>query len=252
MHKKRRSRSRARKKRLRKYIGVAALGIVTAAMILLAVVMTSAGEQPRDGGALPAGTASEGGQLPYAVWIGDSFTEGTGAADAESSYAMLVSARLGWYPVIDAEGATGFVADGKTHAPDNDAVPQRLANIHIVPKVVIVDAGRNDGAADFATQVTPAVTGYLNAIRARWPGAKIVLIVPYFLHSDGPVLEFKKLYAVEAARTGAVLVDPLSEGWFNTVDKTDLTHTDGIHPNAEGHTYIAAKLTERLGSLGVR
>jgi acyl-CoA thioesterase-1 len=251
MHRQRRSRSRAGKKRLWQYASVAALGVITTALIWSAMVMTSAGGQPRNGETPSGGTATEGGQLPYALWVGDSFTEGTGAADSASSYPMLVSRRLGWYPVIDAQGGTGFVADGKVNFPANVAVPQRLATIQVVPKVVVIDAGRNDGAADFATQITPAVTSYLDAIRARWPEAKIVLIVPYFLHSTESVLEFKNLYAHEAARMSAVLIDPFSEGWFDGENRADLTYTDGVHPNAKGHAYIAGRLIERLDSLGL-
>lgn len=222
-----------------------------AALIVLALTMTHAVEQPREGGASSDPATSQGEQLPYAVWVGDSFTEGTGAAETAASYPVLVSRRLGWYPVIDAQGGTGFVADGKTNSPNNVAVPQRLATIHVVPKVVIVDAGRNDGAADFATQITPAVTSYLDAVKVKWPEAKIVLIVPYFLNSPVPVLDFQNLYTEEAARTDAVLVDPMSEGWFNIDKRNELIYQDGVHPSPQGHAYIADKLIDRFKSRGL-
>lgn len=189
---------------------------------------------------------------PVALWIGDSYTEGTGANGFGNSYASIVSRKLGYIPFADAQGGTGYVADGKNNTKTNVPVPDRLDKVRVRPNLVVLDVGRNDGAADFTKTVKPAAQTYINEVRAKWPEAKIVFLVPYYIQTLGPFRTFQSFYAEEAQRVGAYVVDPVGEGWFKGQEMPPLIYTDGIHPSQKGHAFIASKMLARFDELGLR
>lgn len=180
---------------------------------------------------------------PSSLWIGDSFTQG-GAA-----YPRIVCAELGWYCNIDAQGGTGF-----THIAPEVREFTRLF-IERVPTsaerykadLIIIDGGRNDMSIN-GEEVTAAMRVYLGAVTAAWPDAKVVIIVPFRLETE-PSYEYSAfLPGIRdvADSFGAAVLDPYAEGWFVGADLPAMVIEDEFHPNAQGNSYIAAKLEASL------
>jgi len=123
-----------------------------------------------------------------ALWVGDSFTRGEGAdVPAAQTYPYLVGARVGWRCHVDAQNGTGFVNDGYLARPGLAPLIDRLADTtrRVRADIVIVDAGRNDGMASEA-ELRAAITRYVAALRAAYPQARLVLVLPTLLAASQP------------------------------------------------------------------
>ena len=55
-------------------------------------------------------------RVPSALFTGDSYTAGTGAADPHHGYACLATQAMGWHYNLDAEGGTGYLNDGASNS----------------------------------------------------------------------------------------------------------------------------------------
>ena len=193
--------------------------------------------------------------VPAALWIGDSFTAGIGGSRAGRPYPGVVSARLGWVSLVDAEGGTGYINDGRANEASFAPFSGRLADDvrRYRPDIVIVDGGRNDRWST-EQDLTKAVTSYLSAVHAAWPQARLVVILPSFLTSklDADLRDVRLYIRQAAERQGAFVVDPARLGWLSSEPKQVLVSADGVHPNDAGHTWYAAQLTNALRELALR
>lgn len=233
-------------------VGLGALAVAVLAGALFAVQgpgEAPAAQQP----AAAVATYPAAPEQVAALFVGDSFTAGTGAADQQHAESCLTAAELGWICNLDAQGGTGFVADGRADSPTSGPLASRLAQTHqhYLADVIVVDAGRNDAALP-AAQVRGAVTAYLKALRAAWPEAELVLVAPYFLDSTSPLgTPGTAFLRAQAERFDAQLIDPVGEGWVRDDRTSGLTVEDGVHPSPEGHAYLARHLVEDLRRLGL-
>ncbi len=181
------------------------------------------------------------------VWVGDSYTSGSGAASPYETWPALTAYAMNWIFTVDGEGGSGFINDGHS----NDLAFQPLAGRFAqtaeenLADVVLVDAGRND--PDTRATVS-AARKYLNRVHRAWPQAKVVLIAPYYLTQDVKVNpSLREFYKARAKRSDTYLIDPVAEGWATSHTKR-LLISDGIHPNPKGHKYIAEHLVADLKS----
>lgn len=183
------------------------------------------------------------------LWLGDSYTYGVGAGGPGDGEACLTAAKLHWVCKLDAEGGTGFVADGhensKSHRPLGDRLEQTATKY--APNVVVIDAGRNDFGASRSSLRT-ATEAYFKRVHQAWPDARLVVVAPYLLgHSESPdgawFTTFEKGLADEY---GGVFIDPVADGWAS---KKGLTISDHVHPSPEGHAWIAEHLAKSLRSI---
>ncbi|MEV8131333.1 SGNH/GDSL hydrolase family protein [Pseudarthrobacter oxydans] len=235
-------------------IGLALLALATGLAVFYAMSQDNSGRQEALAARAEAPAPSPSpAKKPrtVALWIGDSYPENSNAGGHGYAYPRLASIKMGWTEGVDAQGGTGFINDGKTNSPSNVPVPERLDRFTGNPRYVIVDAGRNDAKADFATETAPAVRSYLDALKAKWPEAKLILVVPYFMTSEKPNTAFAELYAEEAVRLGGVVIDPLVEGWLRKDVSGMMVANDKVHPNQDGQRYIAEHLAERFKALGI-
>lgn len=188
-----------------------------------------------------------------ALWVGDSFTAGTGTKAAELSEACQASELLEWVCVQDAQGGTGFVADGKVNSPSFGPLKSRLARTAADRPnvdVVVVDAGRNDAGVP-AARFAAAATEYFDALTAAYPDRPVIVVAPYFLGADGPSMTSMRAYlSREANRRGWYFIDPLAEGWPQRLG--GLRSPDGVHPTPAGHMAIAKELADEIQRLGIQ
>ena len=178
--------------------------------------------------------------------VGDSYA---------NSYPDMVTDALGWNLAVDVQDGTGFVDHADKPSPAHAPFIERLdrdAETYDVD-YVLVDGGRIDLDTP-PEQVVPAADRYVDEAHARWPKAKIVVVLPVFADSpvsaNYPPLAEGLRRAVEGV--GGYLIDPLAQGWYTDVVAKYLLLQDGRHLNYNGETYyakkIVANLTQMFGS----
>jgi lysophospholipase L1-like esterase len=206
---------------------------------------------------------------PRVLFVGDSYTGGAGVEDSQDAYPELIAQKAKWDLHLDAQGATGFIEDGRGVADNFDSsrlIDRLAADKQNFPKVdlLVVDAGRDDLTEQTlskpvlayhpADEVANAILEYLTQARRQWPDAKIVEIFPAFVSTSKPYDGYPELLAKVSAGLSAVggtLVDPIAEGWYANIETASIMDPDGLHPNRRGHAYIAVRLMESLRQSGV-
>jgi len=194
---------------------------------------------------------------PSALWVGDDFTAGLGASEPRvDGYACRTSITLGWTCNLDAQAGTGYINNGRTNDDTYLPFKDRLTTVRrkYLADVIFVDGGRNDGNKGVNLAGT-AAENFLKRLRALWPDAEIVVIAPYYLASTRQTYGFgvgltDRLKPVVKA-IDAHLIDPIGKGWIPPPDLQKLLSDNKVHPNDEGHRYLAKKLTAELRGLGI-
>jgi lysophospholipase L1-like esterase len=199
-----------------------------------------------DNSSLPATPKAVEVTQPVAAFIGDSYTQGTGAS-AGKNWVQLAASASGLSAVNLGRGGTGYVAVsglsgcGLEKCP---AYPDMVAQaVAAKPSVVVVAGGQND-FLDFARDpeaVKAAVRKTYTDLRAALPKAKIVAVGPSTpWEVSASVREFDKVVQDAATSVKASYVSLLEP---NVITKAMIL-PDGAHVNDTGHKAIA----ERVGA----
>ncbi|WP_255450179.1 SGNH/GDSL hydrolase family protein [Skermania sp. ID1734] len=190
---------------------------------------------------------------PSVLFVGDSFTAGAGLG-THDGYSYIVCRTIGWNCDVDAQGATGFISDGRAFRTDSNRAIDRLDEDKEIFSVdaVIIDAGRNDLGYP-ADRVLPAIAAYIAKVKSLWPTAKLAAIVPSYLSSI-PYFTYPQIrdgYTRLAAAEGVTLIDPVAEGWYRGIDISTLTNeASPIHPSLYGARFIAERIVRDLRDTG--
>jgi len=197
----------------------------------------------------PAGstpTPSAAPERTVAVFLGDSYTAGWGAAKGEG-YVGPVAAELGWLGIPAGESGTGYVDDsdrvGQTvYAGRVEDVPS------LEPDVVVVQGSTND-VGEPAGAVRAAAGELYAQLAAQVPDARIVVVGPAAPPSVDPVgvRDVRNELQQAASDAGLPFVDPIAEGWLRPADGL---FADDLHPNATGYARLAQALVVDLHRLG--
>ncbi|WP_157548615.1 SGNH/GDSL hydrolase family protein [Nonomuraea candida] len=177
---------------------------------------------------------------PVMMFVGDSFTVGSGPVPRRRTYAAQAARLLGRQPVIAGAGGTGFCNEGRAGRTFRRSFERELA-WRPAPELLVISGGHNDRRWS-APRVRRAAARLLAQVRAHWPRTRTVMVGPIWL-GEPP----RKAYVVRdalaaAARAGEVaFLDPLRERW-----PAGTTLPDGVHPTLAGHESIAAWLAEEL------
>ncbi|OBI05560.1 SGNH/GDSL hydrolase family protein [Mycobacterium scrofulaceum] len=183
--------------------------------------------------------------------VGDSYASGTGDRGVVT-YPHLIADKFGWNLVLDAQPGTGFVAGSTDRPPTRVPFIDRLAHDAETPRVdyVIVDGGRDD-VGEPPERVVAAANDYIGKVRSAWPRAEIIVIVPAYAKPDvaANYPDLAQGLQVAGERVGAYVIDPVVERWYFDSRDKQLLDSDGIHLNAEGQTYYAAKIIANMTQL---
>lgn len=193
-------------------------------------------------------TPSVGTNLPTALFIGDSYTQGVGASSLDNAFISLVALAERWRPVNGGYGGTGYLATagrsacGLAYCPSFGESLRRSAGAR--PEVVVISGGRND-ISFRPTKFAGAVDKTLREARDLFPLAKIYVVLPIWDDRPAPAFigEAREAVRQAALSSGATYLD-IGEPLF---DQSALVSADGIHPNDAGHAAIARALIKALG-----
>ncbi|PXA70024.1 SGNH/GDSL hydrolase family protein [Cryobacterium arcticum] len=231
------------------------LGILAIAVVVLTVMAV---QGPRPGaptaaaGPIPTFGTVTSDPHPVAAFVGDSYTTGTGATvKVKTRWTALVSAEMEWKEVNLGRGGTGYATTsgrsgcGKEYCPSFvEMIPEVLA---VDPDVVFISGGRSDIRAWDADPsiVIAAITQTYADMRSAVPDARIIAVGPAV---SGTVTQdaIDMDLAVESAATavGAEFISLLNP----SVLDASLLSGDRIHPNNAGHSAIARRIVEGLGT----
>jgi lysophospholipase L1-like esterase len=185
------------------------------------------------------------------VFLGDSYTGGSGASNAAKRWSSLVAAAQGWTEINQGVGGTGYGT--RRNRPPGQPYPARLAEVaEAQPAVVVVSGGLNDLRSP-ATTVARGVSQTYSVLRSLLPAVEIIAVAP-FSNDVAPTTALRTIAAeVRRAATsvGAVFVDPgyVLEG------HAELVHQRGQfrgHPNDAGYARMALAIDSALAALPTR
>lgn len=205
------------------------LAVAAAATLLVAACAGPATQAP------PPATASA--DAPVALFLGDSYTEGSGLATDELStrWATVLAKRLDWTEVNAGCNGSGYTRPGA--ACGNNYV-ERLPSLEEVdPDVIIVSGGVNDlGATE--DLIDTQVRETFKALHETFPEAELYAVngIYYMGPVTPPLLAYlNEAVAHATAQAGGTYLDigdPL-------LGHPELMGPDGVHPNPAGHELIA-------------
>lgn len=184
------------------------------------------------------------------VIFGDSWTKGTGAARPELGYAHLTGASLGWSNTVLGAGGTGYMNPGTGGV---GPFAQRLGGmpVNAEARLVIMQGSVNDQSQDLPN-FAPAVEKALNAAKAKFPNAQLVVlgpapatlpVAPNLRQIDG------KLRQTAEAR-GIPYISPVQDFWVTESNFSEVIDRAQLnHPSTAGHAYLAEQTVKALKDL---
>lgn len=238
------------------HVGAALAAVVVlalAAVVAVGVALKHTGSSVPQAGQAIGYTAPPPDKHLYALWIGDSYTAGTGAGTAASGYPYLTDAVFGLATGLDAQGGTGFYNNGQENNKTFAPLPDRLATDKTrfpTPQFIVIDSGRNDGPL-LSDKLRGIDTTYFTELAATYPGVHVVLLVPFYISSKPTAFSIIGTFMTQqAAQHGWSVIDPETEGWIGDAP-SDLVWTDKVHPNQAGHAYVAEHVAADLQRLNL-
>ncbi|MEO3875428.1 SGNH/GDSL hydrolase family protein [Nonomuraea sp. B12E4] len=192
----------------------------------------------------PVSTSAAPAKAPVMMFVGDSFTVGSGPVPEWETYATGAARRLGWQPVIAGAGGTGFVNEGRVGRTFRESFEVELA-WRPAPDLLVISGGHNDRRWS-AERVRHAAERLLARVRAHWPATRVVVVGPIWLaDAPGKAYEVRDAVARAAVRAGVAFLDPLDRRWV-TGKRSKVVLPDGVHPTRAGHEHLAAWLAAKL------
>lgn len=179
--------------------------------------------------------------------VGASFTAGVGASP-DRSWAVALARMLHWDAIVYGDPGAGYVRPGVQRDGPVAAEIGRIDLRAIHPTLIIVQAGHDDIGVPPDLERS-RVEQTIAMIRAEAPKARIALVTVFTgLHPTAAAYQTDT--AIVAGATAAdnqvILIDPLEAGWrFQRVH-------DGLHPTADGSSWIAGQVAQVLQDNGIR
>jgi lysophospholipase L1-like esterase len=196
---------------------------------------------------------------PTVLFIGDSYTVGTGVR--ETSYGCAAATRMGWLCRLSAGPGTGYISGGpgnrfvvNEYIGRSTSFAERLPGLAAKydPRIVFLDGGRNDVFASPSAELE-AMLSTISDVHQTWPAATIVVIRPRFVGRPADDLgyddDFIAALQADPRAQDVVVIDPINA--LNAADTSGLLSADGIHPNERGELALSAALLNTLRQRGI-
>lgn len=177
---------------------------------------------------------------PVAAFLGDSYTEGTGASSTSHRWTTLVADEMGWQEVNLGQGGTGYSTAGTVEG--RQPYPARAGNV--AADVIVVAGGQNDYGQPTA-KILRGIDSTFQQLRKHNPQARIIAVSPTAPNGGTPsqLVRMRDEIQQQAKRVDAEFVDATTPPWFGD---PGLLAQDGVHPNNRGHALYARKLVAEL------
>jgi lysophospholipase L1-like esterase len=179
------------------------------------------------------------------IFIGDSFTVGTGASDNTKRWTAIVSKTEGWHQVNLGHAGTGYSktsssgCDG-SGCPNFAQMVQEAAATN--PGRVVVAGGQSDFSLDFA-EVEPAIKKTYADLRAALPNATIIAVGPSAVGNvTQKISDFDNAVQQAASAIGAQYVSLINP---DVLDES-MTSAGNTQMNDAGQAAIAQRVIESL------
>jgi acyl-CoA thioesterase-1 len=172
--------------------------------------------------------------------LGTSLTAGLGL-DPDAAYPALLQRK------IDSAGLHfDVVNDGLSGETSGGALRRVDWLLRGPVDVFVLETGANDALRGLNVDSTKAnLIAIVRAVRVARPDARICLVAMEALPNMGPqyTAAFRAIYPAVARATGADLFPFLLAG---VAGHAELNQADGIHPNVQGETIVAATMWKAL------
>lgn len=235
------------------YIALGVVAVLTVVVCVAALLRDDAPGDPAQRDTALVGTRTT---APTLLVIGDSYVAGIGDPRI-TPYPGLLTPLLGYQTVIDGQGGTGFLNDGNKVSivgkPKTQKAIDRLDHNFETFDVdyLVVDLGRNDLATE-PSIVKPYVLAYFAKLRKLWPTQKLAIVIPTYITAEvaSTVVAMRSLLYEIAGTYRAVVVDPVSRGWYRDRPLKPLLGSDNVHPSQQGNDFYAAKVAKSMLAQG--
>lgn len=219
--------------------------VACSAVVLAAAALTSGVPKPKGSNEWP--TMATSPQPPVALFIGDSYTSGSGASSTAKRWTTLVAASQGWRESNLALGGTGYLTSasaaqcGKPSCPDYRGVIAEAAQVDAA--VVVVSGGASDRNQSIAAE-RDAISTFYRTVRESFPTAKVIAVGPIAPKAriGASVVQMDEDVRSAAAAIGALYVDMLDP----VVLSAKMVASDHANANDAGHAAIAARVEAAL------
>lgn len=190
---------------------------------------------------------------PRVLVFGDSWTYGSAATHPTDGYAYIVGEQLGWDVVVAGVRGSGYLKAGV----DGGTFGERIADLDpaMDPDLVIVQGSINDRRLP-ADGYREAVTAAWDALAARYPDARIVILgpAPQVLPVEAATARIDADLRDLAGSRGWWYLSPVADEWITSEVYPDVIDTSDVgndHPSTAGHAYLAARLAEAIAGISV-
>jgi len=230
------------------WVGLVLLGLVAAGVVGYALVPAKVPPSVALPSVTPTPTQTVAPK-PTAVFLGDSYTQGTGSSTPNLRWSSLVSQKMGWAEDNMGRGGTAYVAVSDVNGCGLVVCPnyQEMVDAAVAhkPAVVVVAGGQNDLSLfmrDPAT-VTDAINKTYRTLRNKLPDARIVAVGPSTPWGVGaPITGLDRAVQDAAAAVSATYVSLIAP---DVIDPANVL-PDKAHVNNAGHAAIAERVIAAL------
>lgn len=206
---------------------------------------------------------------PRVLWMGDSFSEGSGGDWWWDSWANKAGEILGWDVWPSAVGSTGYLANGGGggKVKFRDRADDDITALN--PDVIVVCGGINDiGDGYSATQIGVEAALLYAQLRTDNPTAPLIVcgpISPNGITTTGSYTDTQAAIEDAAADYTTLVMDPTGAGsvpatsWITGTGEIGATtgggnsdyliSSDGTHPSQVGHDYLGRRFAQGLAAL---
>ena len=192
-------------------------------------------------------SAQEDAQRPFAIFLGDSFTEGAGGT-RYGGYVHTAGEVAGLDARASGSGATGIVNDygGKGgRVKFRDRLYWNV--IALQPDVVVIAGGVNDRLLVANGTVTPSqyrseYDALIQETKRGLPEAEIVVLGPFCPGTPSSYRGMTQIRDLNRAAARAAGVPFIDVFYFTDANRDRYTSDDGFHLNDAGYEYLGKKL----------